>query len=45
MKRSLLSILVASLLFGCGGDENKHSTSTTPPTVEPDYRLINQILA
>ncbi|WP_404971688.1 SslE/AcfD family lipoprotein zinc metalloprotease [Vibrio campbellii] len=36
MKRSLLSILVASLLFGCGGDENNHSTSTTPPTVEPD---------
>ncbi|WP_050917814.1 SslE/AcfD family lipoprotein zinc metalloprotease [Vibrio campbellii] len=36
MKRSLLSILVASLLFGCGGDENSHSTSTTPPTVEPD---------
>ncbi|WP_045498521.1 SslE/AcfD family lipoprotein zinc metalloprotease [Vibrio hyugaensis] len=36
MKRSLLSILVASLLFGCGGDENKHSTNTTPPTVEPE---------
>ncbi|WP_155485328.1 DUF4092 domain-containing protein, partial [Vibrio harveyi] len=36
MKRSLLSILVASLLFGCGGDESNNSTNTTPPTVEPD---------
>ncbi|EKM30674.1 acfD, partial [Vibrio harveyi] len=36
MKQSLLSILVASLLFGCGGDESNNSTNTTPPTVEPD---------
>ncbi|WP_447475014.1 SslE/AcfD family lipoprotein zinc metalloprotease [Vibrio harveyi] len=35
MKRSLLSILVASLLFGCGGDESNNSTELPTPEI-PD---------